>query len=436
MVDRARMTQAELDRWIADHVDITDNGPQPSGDIESRRGFLIPADTVRMTNTCFIERPYIPLGTFTLTVGIGGLGKSHVVIDAASRLSRGDLDGDVQGPAGVIIATAEDALENTMVPRLRAARADLSRVSFVNVEKGFAIPQDIPKLEEALRARGDVRMVVLDPILAFVPMQYDSHKDQHARAAIAPLVALAERSKLAIDAVMHLNKAAEAKELFLRISASSGFFNAARSALLVAEDPDDEDYRVIAHGKHNLSKKGEARRFRIQDVDVEREDGEVIHTSRIVWEGSSEHTVEQLLNSDHRRDPRKKAERWLLRLVSGGPVPRKEIEAAADAEGHAWRTVERAKEDLGIEALRRGFGAEGAWFWALPDFKEPQDSGGEESGGLWTDEGDVSAGQIKGRQDLPYEGRPLARYAPPPRPVRTPEIVEERRTRDPDARRT
>jgi putative DNA primase/helicase len=203
---------------------------------------------------------------------------------------------------------------------------------------------------------------------------------------------------------MHLNKDAEAKQLFLRISASSGFFNAARSALLVAEDPDDEDYRVIAHGKHNLSKKGEARRFRIQDVDVEREDGEVIHTSRIIWEGSSEHTVEQLLNSDHRRDPRRQAERWLVEVLGNGPVLRNQIKAEAEAEGHAWRTIERAKGELGIEADKEGF--DGPWYWHFPAKSS--------SGRTWrpsASEDDVSTGQIEDRQDLP-DGGGLRRRCP------------------------
>ena len=40
----------------------------------------------------------IPLGTMTVFAGSGGEGKSTMMLDIASRLSRGDLDGDIKSP--------------------------------------------------------------------------------------------------------------------------------------------------------------------------------------------------------------------------------------------------------------------------------------------------------------------------------------------------
>jgi putative DNA primase/helicase len=366
--------------------------------------FLIPASSIHMENATFAWDPYVALKAVNLLVGIGGLGKSHFTIDIAARLTRGQLEGDLKGhPVNVVIATAEDALSNTMVPRLSAAGADLDRVSFVNVESGFAIPDDVGKLEEAIEAKGDVRVVIIDPIVAFVPIKIDTHKDQHARTSLAPLASLAERRDLAIIAIMHLNKAVEAKQLFLRISGSSGFYNAARSALLVAEDPEDERARIVAHGKHNLSEPGESRRFRIEGVEVQREDGHLVRTSRVVWLGATDHTIEQLLDSDHRRQPRIGAERWLLALLVNGPVSQGEIQGAAEAEGHAWATVRRAKEDLGVESKRHGgFGSDGEWFWHLPEAK---DAARKEVSTL-DDSEPVSAGSAKDAHFLPDQRAP------------------------------
>lgn len=113
-------------------------------------------------------------------------------------------------PVGVVIATAEDALAQTMVPRLMAAGADLERISFVDLDQGFSIPDDLERLDRTVEERGDVRLIVLDPIIAFLPTRLDPHKDQHARAALAPLEGLAERHGAAVVCVMHLNKSAEA----------------------------------------------------------------------------------------------------------------------------------------------------------------------------------------------------------------------------------
>jgi hypothetical protein len=58
--------------------------------------------------------------------------------------------------------------------------------------------------------------------------------------------------------------------------------------LTVPLGSEDETRRVMAHGKHNLSEPGEARRFRIEGVEVERDDGYVVRTSRIVWFGEAD----------------------------------------------------------------------------------------------------------------------------------------------------
>lgn len=349
--------------------------PSESGDDgeDHPEAFLVRAADVRMENATFLWEPYAPCGAVTVAAGIGGLGKSHATIDLAARVSRGQSKGDHHGkPGRVIIATTEDAWAQTVVPRLKAAGADLERVSLVNVERGFVIPDDLPKLEAAIEAEPDTVLIVLDPLIAFIPIRLDAHKDQHARGALSPLARLAHRYQLAIVAVMHLNKAAEAGALFLRVSSSVGFMNAARSAFLVAEDPDDPEHgRILAHGKHNLSEQGESLRFRIEGVTVERDDGEPIETSRLVWLGSSPHGVTDLLKSDHRADPRNAAERFLAELLADGPVPAGKVRSEADKADHAWATVRRAKKDLGVVASKAGMGD--GWVWEFPsDGDDPE----------------------------------------------------------------
>jgi hypothetical protein len=57
---------------------------------------------------------------------------------------------------------------------------------------------------------------------------------------------------------------------------------------------------------------------------------------------------------------------WLVQTLSNGPQPVKWIEEAAEKAGHAWRTVERAKADLGVKSDRIGFGKGGRHEWKLP----------------------------------------------------------------------
>lgn len=58
------------------------------------------------------------------------------------------------------------------------------------------------------------------------------------------------------------------------------------------------------------------------------------------------------------------AEQFLRDLLADGPISTKQVKADATGAGYAWRTIERAKRDLGIEAVKAGM-KEG-WQWFLP----------------------------------------------------------------------
>ena len=61
------------------------------------------------------------------------------------------------------------------------------------------------------------------------------------------------------------------------------------------------------------------------------------------------------------------AGRFLSEMLAGGPVATVELRQAANAHGHAWRTLQRIKDDLGIVATKAGF--QGSWSWRLPEPK-------------------------------------------------------------------
>src|SRR5262249_25550180 len=154
------------------------------------------ADRIEPENVRWAERDWIPLGAVTLLAGRKGDGKSTIVYDRLARATLGQLDGDLDGPVTVAIATAEDHWKQVVVPRLRAAGADLKRVKFVKVgdelgETGLDLPDDLPNLRSQIMA-ADVRVLMIDPLVAHMPVQIDSHKDQHVRRVLAPLSQLAE----------------------------------------------------------------------------------------------------------------------------------------------------------------------------------------------------------------------------------------------------
>jgi hypothetical protein len=91
--------------------------------------------------------------------------------------------------------------------------------------------------------------------------------------------------------------------------------------------------------------------------------------NQLVWETDpvSDVDIDALLAGSARdQQERRQADEWLRDLLADGPMQSREIQAAAREAGLAWRTLERAKHRLRVEAERVGFGATGQWYWRLP----------------------------------------------------------------------
>src|SRR4029077_20504617 len=80
----------------------------------------------------------IPLAKLTLFYGLPDQGKSTVTRDLIARVTRGDKFPDRDNPYGpqdVLMMVAEDQVDDTVVPGLMAAKADLKRVKFAKLTK-------------------------------------------------------------------------------------------------------------------------------------------------------------------------------------------------------------------------------------------------------------------------------------------------------------
>jgi hypothetical protein len=317
----------------------------------------------------WLWRGRIPKGKLTVLDGDPGLGKSAATLDLAARVSAGlDLpDGTPCEAAGAVICSAEDGLADTIRPRLDTAGGDPSRVlslATVTDEEGLqrpiSIPQDVPIIEEGIRRIGAV-LVVIDPLMAFFGSDIDSYKDQNVRRALAALASLGERTGAAIVIVRHLNKSGGKTPIY-RGGGSIGIIGAARSGMMVGEDPDDENRRVLAPVKSNLAAPAPSLSFVLEEA----ENGAV----RVRWLGETEVAATDLLSAPREEDSSAlgEARNFLVDLLQDGPVPYAEVEAAAEQAGITMRTVKRAKKDLGVESHREGESGRqggGRWVWSL-----------------------------------------------------------------------
>ena len=62
---------------------------------------------------------------------------------------------------------------------------------------------------------------------------------------------------------------------------------------------------------------------------------------------------------------RSAAKEWLAELLHDGPLLAEEVKEQAERAGLSWRTVQRAKEDIGVKSCRRGTAREDPWEWRL-----------------------------------------------------------------------
>jgi hypothetical protein len=343
----------------------------------------------------WLWRQRVPRGKLTILDGDPGLGKSLITIDIAARVTRhaampdGTLP-ELEGPGGVVLLSAEDGLADTIRPRLEAAGADISRVvalAFVqDTQPGSEadparvrrLPTlaDLEALREAITAV-DAKVVIIDPLMAYLPGTTNAHRDQDVRQILAQLAALAEETGVALIVVRHLNKAAGGNPLY-RGGGSIGIIGAARSGLLVAKDPDDETEarRVLVPTKSNLSAPAPALAYHLEPGE-----GEVV---RVVWDGPSEHTAAALLEASgpaSERSALEEAAAVLDLVLADGPRPVKEVEAEAKAAGIKERTLDRAKKQLGVKAHKDGFS--GGWYWSRPA-KGAKDAEGCQGPGVGT----------------------------------------------------
>jgi hypothetical protein len=216
-------------------------------------------------------------------------GKSVLTTDLAARVTAGlDLpDGTPPEAAGAVLLSAEDGAADTIRPRFDAAGGDPTSACLLGYEDPFLIPGDMPELERAVR-QVRAALVVIDPIMAFLSDDVNANRDQDVRRALAPLKQMAERTGAAVVLVRHLNKTPGGNPLY-RGGGSIGFIGAARSGMVVGRHPDDEELRVLAGQKSNLSLAPESLAYRIETADN--------GAARIVYEGVSSQNAGSILSA-------------------------------------------------------------------------------------------------------------------------------------------
>jgi hypothetical protein len=364
----------ETDRRRSDRGrGATPRGANPSTD---KNGYLLltPASTVKIDRPRWAWDRRIPIAGVTLVAGREGQGKTAFVFSLAAQLTRGTLDGDLQGEPGTVVYVGiEDDPSTVLVPRLMAAEADLDRFRFLQIKGGgaFSISIDCGALAARLAELNNVAAVIIDPLDAHLGTSIDTHKKAEVQRTIAMLNELAQQHRCAVIGIAHLSKR-DSTDMLLKVVGSIGFTTSARSVLAIGPNPNDPTERVCALAKANMTARDEvdAVRFRLEEAFVEHPDGgEPIPTVRVVVSGALPgFDADSILAVPGvaKRSAVTEAAEWLEELLANeGPMFSEEIKRLA-RDDIAERTLNRAAKRLRV-VMERDNSAQGRpTTWRLP----------------------------------------------------------------------
>jgi RecA-family ATPase len=318
----------------------------------------------------------IPLGKITILDGDPGLGKSLITLDIAARVSCGKLmpDGAQGANGGVILVGAEDGLADTIRPRLEAAGADLRRIMDLTLPNGklFQVAEHVTLLEQAIHHVHAV-MVVIDPIMAFLPPKKNSNNDQEVRQALTPLVKLAEKTGVAIILIRHMSKDETRENALYRGGGSIAFIGIARAGFVVAKSKNHQPSCVLAMAKSNLAPMAPSLLYEIREAEA---------SITVEWLGTSDEIADELITASGATRKRDQAIQFISRQLAPGKLPSKELDEHARAAGFSPKTIQRARSELGVVSHQTPQG----WVCELPK------PGGVGSEGQMVTESDITYG--------------------------------------------
>jgi putative DNA primase/helicase len=331
---------------------------------------------VHMSKVDWLWSNHLARGKVTMLCGDSTLGKSQISISLTAALTKtGEWpDGDSAPSGSVIILSAEDAINDTIVPRLAAANADLSRVYCLKSirdddgkPRSFNIQTNMNLIANKAREIGDVAMVIIDPVTAYLGSEIDSHRISDVRAALLPLEQFAEEFNVAVLAISHPPKSPSTKALNF-IAGSGAFTHAPRLTFMVIEDPEVPSRNLLLAVKNNLGPKADGLGYSIVSAFVGPEQN--ILTSRIEWDSRPVYmTADEALAATAEKTKAKakgEAEDFLrTKMEPGQSYPAADIEKEALAAGISSRTLRRAGKELGLKKNRNGF--RGKMWWSRDD---------------------------------------------------------------------
>jgi hypothetical protein len=363
---------------------------------------LINACDVVQKNIKWLIEGWVPMSMSTVMAGPTKVGKSQLACHMVARVTRGEpfgLSTDAledwrkespekreggREPIDVLYLSGEDG-ETEVAAMLDAAGADMRRVKILTglevVEGGkkrgrkrLKLDDNMRKVVSVLKAYPNTKLVILDPLNAFLPADVDAHKNTKVRAAIANIDDIAKRHDIGVVITHHNKKGRADGNASDMVGGSNAVVETMRSVVMMHKDPTDDSEFAPKGGRFGLGKSGryivevtdanhaisgqrlgyvmegclsnKGTKTKCVDILAERPTIGVLEAMSgakvsTKTEARGREVVEFLLTQFAE-------DKWTGATTSAPAVLLAEIDKAAAAAGFNPRTLRRWKRDLGI----------------------------------------------------------------------------------------
>lgn len=343
---------------------------------------VVMADTIEPTRTGWLWPKRVPLSNLTIFCGNPGNGKSLATVFLAATLTTKANFPDTPNPveaSEVLVLSGEDGIDDTLVPRLKVAGADLSKVHILKSvtyrnkmlgnnaaqrEKRYVqLDTDVQMLKSYLQAHPNIKLVVIDPISNYLG-KVKMTDEQNVRRVLMPVRDMAEDTNTAVVAVMHLNKKEELSAIH-RVGGAMAFVGIARASWMFAADPENPELYYMLRVKVNIAARSGGLTYAIKAKQIRVEDSDEWYP-HIEWLGTTDKTadtISQPSKPNHRPpDERNAAVAWLVEFLKSGPQLQKDVaDQGRGLHGFSLRTLERAKQEIKAKSYKQN----GKWYWVL-----------------------------------------------------------------------
>jgi hypothetical protein len=298
--------------------------------------------------------PYLPKSKLTIIEGDPGVGKSWITLSFATHLSRRRRFPGATTPVSgkVLLLSAEDGHADTIRPRLDQLKANPRKIF---AWKDYIILDEVglEEVEEQIE-RYQPKLVIIDPLVAYMGSGIDLHKANEIRELTAALASIAERHKTAIIGVRHLRKGGADKSIYRGLG-SIDLTAAARSVLLVGKDPNNPELRAMAHIKCNIAELGKTQLYSLHPSDK--------HPFQ--WRGESDLTSDEILakpsKEQNKKGEEEQAHEFLEQKLLAGWKKRETIVRESEARSINKSTLLRVMKNMKVREEKR----RGKKYWAL-----------------------------------------------------------------------